>query len=254
MTILESRRSRHLIVRLDRGEELPGALVRALDEMEVKAGWFSGFGVLEALELAVYQASSRGYGQTHRLDVPCSVTSLSGNVALYHGAASVRLFATLSREGDFGLETFTGELGWARALSLELHVVAFDDISLARSLDERTGLAILTDVRAMGAEPVRAPAAPSLSSHAEAPPVVAMPVRPTRPRDEQPESYPEVGDLASHFHFGDCEVIGSDGDRIRLRQQRDGRVREVALTMLRIEPTGTDAESGKRTFRLARKN
>jgi predicted DNA-binding protein with PD1-like motif len=253
MTILEARRTRHLLVRLERGEELPAALVRALDEMEVKAGWLSGFGVMESMEIAVYQASSRGYGKTRRLDTPCSVTSLSGNIALYDGAASVRLFVSLAREGDFGLETFAGELAWARALSMEIHVVAFDDLTLGRSLDERTGLTILTDVRAAGAEPVRGPAVPSFVSQADAPVPPAMPVRPTKPREEL-EAYPEVGDLASHFHFGDCEVISSDGDRIRLRQQRDGRVREVSLTMLRIEPTGTDPQTGKHTFRLARKN
>src|SRR5262245_38552232 len=99
MTILEARRTRNLIVRLHRGDELPASLIRALDEMEVKAGWLSGFGVLEALEMAVYHASSRGYAKARRLDTPCSVTSLSGNVALYDGAASVRLFASLSREG-----------------------------------------------------------------------------------------------------------------------------------------------------------
>jgi len=48
-------------------------------------------------------------------------------------------------------------------------------------------------------------------------------------------------------------VVGSDGDRIRLQQDKDSRVREVALTMLRIaEPTVLP--DGKRHFTLARKN
>jgi hypothetical protein len=253
MSIIEARRIRHLIVRLDRGEELPATLVRLLDAMEAKAGWLSGFGVLEAAEIAVYDVAARGYAKTRRLDSPCSVTSLSGNIALYGGATSVRLFATLAAEGDLGLQTFAGEIAWARALSVEIHVVAFDDLTLVRSLDERTGLAILADIRSSGGEPLRVPVAPSPLLHAEAPPVVAMPTRPMKPLEEF-ESYPEVGDLAAHFHFGDCEVISSDGDRIRLRQQRDGRVREVSLTMLKIEEAGTDTESGKRKFRLARKN
>ncbi len=56
-----------------------------------------------------------------------------------------------------------------------------------------------------------------------------------------------------HFAFGECTVIGSDGDRIRLRQDRDGRVREVALTMLRIEPPALGPD-GSRHFKLHRKN
>jgi hypothetical protein len=66
--------------------------------------------------------------------------------------------------------------------------------------------------------------------------------------------YPEPGDHVSHFHFGECVVVDSDGDRIRLRQGRDGRVREVSLTMLKIEPPTTDPETGARVFRLGRKN
>ena len=66
--------------------------------------------------------------------------------------------------------------------------------------------------------------------------------------------YPELGDTVTHFHFGDCTVVGSDGDRIKLRQDgKDGRVREVALTMLKIGPPTTAAD-GRRHFMLLRKN
>ena len=92
----------------------------------------------------------------------------------------------------------------------------------------------------------------SLAS-ADAAPGPPVPVRMAR-RDEEVETYPEPGDAVSHFHFGDCVVLLSDGDRIRLRQDRDGRVREVALSMLRIGIPTVDPESGKRHFVLGRKN
>ncbi len=79
-----------------------------------------------------------------------------------------------------------------------------------------------------------------------------MPQRPQKPREDL-EVYPDVGDTVMHFAFGECTVLSSDGDRIRLRQDKDGRVREVALAMLRIEPTSTGAE-GTRHFKLHRKN
>jgi hypothetical protein len=56
-----------------------------------------------------------------------------------------------------------------------------------------------------------------------------------------------------HFAFGECTVVSSDGDRIRLRQGREGRVLDVALTMLRIEPVDVSAD-GTRRFKLHRKN
>lgn len=273
MNVIEARRVRHLILRVDRGEEIPSALLRALDEAEARSGWIEGTGSLEAAEIALFDQPSKSYARSRRAFGPCDVVSLSGNVSILDGSGVLRLTATLAREGDLGLEVFAGELVWARAYAIELHVTVFDDATLVRAFDERTGLARLQLQEASASEPPppRAAAArafeepraieplrpqPSASHAVSAPSELAagpaLPARPNRPRDDV-EVYPEVGDLVSHFHFGECSVLSSDGDRIRLRQERDGRVREVSLTMLRIEAPTTDAE-GRRHFHLARKN
>lgn len=277
MNIIEARRARNLLLRVDRGEELPSAVLRALDQAEARAAWIHGIGSLEAAELALFDQQSKSYSRAHRIEGPTDILSLQGNVAVHEGAGFLRMSATLARETDVGLVVFGGELVWARAYAVELHVTAFDDLTLTRSFDERTGLALLTSrasevvsrasdsarpapppepVRQVSAiEPPRAPSSPTgYQSSGEAPPQApALPTRPMRHQDEV-EVYPEVGDHVSHFHFGECVVLSSDGDRIRLRQDRDGRVREVSLTMLKIELPTIDPESGKRHFRLARKN
>jgi hypothetical protein len=265
MSVVESRRTRHLIIKLDRGDELPDALIRALDGAEARAGWIDGVGTLEAAEIVLVDARRTGFSGARRLDSPCDVVSLSGSLARHEGAGHLRLSATLARETDVGLEVMAGHLAWARVFSLEVHVVVFDDVTLSRALDERTGLAALVGTATSGgtavAPPALAIAAPppgagptapterfASEGHSPGPPI---PIRP-RPH-EYADHYPEPGDLVNHFHFGDCVVIGSDGERIRLRQERDGRVREVALTMLKIE-SALDPETGKRRFRLVRKN
>ncbi|WP_437996349.1 PPC domain-containing DNA-binding protein [Sorangium sp. So ce185] len=299
MNVLEARRARHLIIRLDRGEELPAALVRALDEAEARAGWIEGIGSLEKAEIALFDQASRAYAKTRVLEGPCDVVALSGSVALQQGETSLRLSATLARESGVGLQLAAGELVWARVYGLELRVTAFDDLPLARAFDDRTGLmqlvaqptaipAIASETPrlappAQAAEPARAapPAQVAEPPRAAAPPpaaepprgappapapeparpvasvaepaAVPLPQRPVRPRQEE-EIYPEVGDSVTHFHFGECTVISSDGERIRLRQERDGRVREVSLTMLRIEPPTVDPATSRKHFRLARKN
>ena len=79
-----------------------------------------------------------------------------------------------------------------------------------------------------------------------------MPKRPIT-RNSGPEQYPEEGDSVTHFAFGRCTVLFSDGERLRLQQERDGRVREVALSMLKMQdPTAT--ENGRRHWDLLRKN
>jgi len=268
MNVVESRRIRHLVVRADRGEELPTALVRALDEAEARAGSIRGIGTLEAAEIA--DISQGGTPRSHRIESAVTVASLTGNVALEHGTTSVRLFVTLVRESELGVETFAGQLLWARALSLELVVTAFDDLLLARMDDERTGAPALHAAPRGSAAAQRPPSPPPPASTpeptqprpvplaapvpGEAPQAISPPARPARHQVETAEIYPETGDLVSHFHFGECEVLSSDGERIRLRQEKDGRVREVSLTMLKIESPTVDPASGKRHFKLARKH
>ncbi|KYG11497.1 hypothetical protein BE21_07560, partial [Sorangium cellulosum] len=129
-----------MIIRLDRGEELPAALVRALDEAEARAGWIEGIGSLEKAEIALFDQASRAYAKTRVLEGPCDVVALSGSVALQQGETSLRLSATLARESGVGLQLAAGELVWARVYGLELRVTAFDDLPLARAFDDRTGL------------------------------------------------------------------------------------------------------------------
>ncbi|EYF08944.1 PPC domain-containing DNA-binding protein [Chondromyces apiculatus] len=327
MNVIEARRPRHLIIRVDRGDELPTVLAQALDEIEAKAGWIEGTGTLEAAEIAPADPSARGRLSPRRIEGPSEVVSLTGSIASQGGVSNVRLWVTLARETEFGLQLAAGELLWGRALALELLVTAFDDVILARIPDERSGQTVL----AAQAGALSAPGAPAMPVHAaqspassgattpnplptasmspatssttfaqpapaqaatgqtfqggspvpaDAPRTMTLesprpsaaepsrapatdlaaapghtaPQRPARQATQHEEAYPEIGDLVTHFHFGECEVIGSDGERIRLRQERDGRVREVALTMLKIEAPVLDPVTGKHRFKLARKH
>lgn len=277
MKIIEAHRARHVVLRLDRGEELPEAIVRALAEVEVRSGWITGFGTLESAELAVFDARQRTYAKARRFEPGGDVVSLTGNVSQLDGSTCVRLFATLARETEVGLSVVGGELMSGRAFAVELLVTALDDAGLARVADDRTGQ--LTLVRSAtepppparearssppqdrSPEPARAahrePSTPSIVEMAraamagEAPPPL---LKRERPVEDFSDVYPEVGDMANHFHFGECKIISSDGDKIRLQQLKDLRVREVALSALRTELVSEDPETHHRTFRLLRKN
>ncbi len=52
---------------------------------------------------------------------------------------------------------------------------------------------------------------------------------------------PNAGDVVEHFAFGRCDVVKSDGDRLHLRMHKDGRIKEIALDMLRVTPLDEDA-------------
>ncbi len=260
MNVKEARQARHLLIRLDRGDELPASLVRALDAAEAHSGFVTGVGSLEAATITLPDQGMR------RIEAPTEVVALSGNIARLDGALSIRLSAVLARETDLGLATSGGQLVWARAQSLELHVVVLDDLSLTRTADPNTGLPVLEGRPAPRTVPAPAKSSPTAALEPPSPPPPpvatvaptpvpanegpALPQKPQKPVEDF-DNYPETGDRVIHFHFGECTVIGSEGDRIRLRQDKDGRVREVALTMLRIEAVDVD---GTRLFKLHRKN
>jgi predicted DNA-binding protein with PD1-like motif len=63
--------------------------------------------------------------------------------------------------------------------------------------------------------------------------------------------FPEAGDMVEHFAFGTCEVLKSDGDRLHLKVGKDGRIREIALEMLRVTLLTSDGETQR--YRLDRK-
>ena len=79
-------------------------------------------------------------------------------------------------------------------------------------------------------------------------PVPAARLRPVD--DDSP--LPEAGDLVQHFAFGRAYVLKSDGDRLHLKVDKDGRIREIALEMLKVTPLD-DTPEGKRSFRLDRR-
>lgn len=274
MIVTESRRARHLVVQLQSDEELPAALTLALESADATSGWIAGLGELEAAEITVVDPLGNA-PHVRRIDGRCNLVTLSGSITPSAGAAALRLSVTLARETDLGNEVCAGELVWARVHALELCVTLFDNPVSPHGEEPRAGMTALAPTTSSALDAQRAvPVASPIAPRAEAEPTpqrapskaqtpaqaatVEMLTPPAPLRRREPEDtnelYPEVGDRATHFHFGECTIISSDGERIRLRQERDGRIREVSLDMLRIEPPTTDGGTGQRTFLLSRKH
>lgn len=93
--------------------------------------------------------------------------------------------------------------------------------------------------------PVPRGSAPSLSQ--------AIPQKLVKPVTTTEEDIcPDPGDRVEHFAFGTCEVIKSDGDRLHLRLGKDGRIKEIALEMLKVTELPADGEPGRK-FKLERR-
>jgi hypothetical protein len=261
--------ARHLLLRLEQAR-LPDALLDALRDEVVLAGWARGSGVVDGVRLRAL-----GSDEVRSLTGTLQLVVLDGSIGLVSGDVTCGLRAVLTRETDSGIETIAGEIVEARALALEVLVTAFDDVSATRRATNGVMLiepAAAAPVAAAplpvaAAVPIAAPSEPAVAAPiTAAPPAVAprpsptfsqgaMPPRPMKPvvQHEEDQVYPDAGDVVEHFAFGRCDVVKSDGDRLHLRLGKDGRIKEIALEMLRVTPLPPVEGSAGRHFKLDRK-
>lgn len=289
--ILTSNGVRHLVFRLGPQDGLPEALTSVMRDAGVITGWIRAGGVLTDVDLRSYGAEIGGPAAERRIAGPVQVVSLEGSVGLVDGETSVGMRAVLARESDSGMEALAGEIVTARVVALEVVVTAFDDLAISRALDADAAVWLFSEGGTAAAAPARnaaplaetvrgakavpdagavwpdaiqassAPAAqppkppPTAATRynmASPPGQAVMPQRIRPPpgvfADDGP--FPEAGDVVEHFAFGTCEVVKSDGDRLHLRV-KDGRIKEIALEMLRVTLLTTDGET--RRYKLDRR-
>ncbi len=255
--IHRSEKSRHLVLRISAGETLPEALTEMLRDERVACGWLRGGGVIEDVEIRALDPEIGALGSSRRIAGRVHLIASEGSIGLAQGQPTFSLRALLARETDRGLEALAGEIIGARAVGVEVIVTALDDVVLERALDPsagvwligtpspspvtpadprpRAGWSAALEASAEGQrEPPAPPRPPSAAGAPQPGPTALMPRRRTLPEPDVDAPAPEAGDVVDHFAFGRCDVLKSDGDRLHLRVHKDGRVREIALEMLRV--------------------
>jgi predicted DNA-binding protein with PD1-like motif len=274
--VARSEKGHVLAFRLAAGEFLPGALVAKLHEEGVASGWLRASGVLVDVELRTLDGRRGVLGAPRVLSGPVQALTIDGAIGMAGGSVGCSLRAVLAREGDAGLELLGGEIQAARAIGLEVMVVALDDVALERGFDAAAGVWLLgaggsgpsavspgeppharTGSSWLGAvaasDDAEARGAPGASSAQG----TRMPQKPARQAVDFDSPAPETGDVVEHFAFGRCEVVKGEGDRLHLRVPKDARIKEIALEMLRVTPLEDLPAEGdgapRRRFKLDRK-
>jgi predicted DNA-binding protein with PD1-like motif len=254
MKISSVSSSRTLRIRGAQGDALPEKLTTALQSARVAAGWLRGVGVLADVVLRA-TAADGSFVETRHAG-PLQLVMLEGTAAAH--SIETNLSALLARHTERGTETVAGAFVSAEILSFDAMLVELESASSATAAVAPAASAASAQAAGASAQPAwgeavaasakePAPAARP-ATFASAP----LPVRPVKPAAiEVDQPFPEAGDIVEHFAFGTCEVVNSDGDRIFLRVERDQRVKEIALAMLRVVPI--DLATAPRLFRLERK-
>ena len=227
---------RHVFLHAEEGESLLEAVAAALGAEGTRVAWLTAAGTLRDLELrgASPEAPARA------LPGPVETLSLTGHAHEHGGDLRLSFHGVFAWEGPQGLETAAGEIAAAHVVRLTAYATVSDEA--ARAEVEAPRRATWSD--AMAASSTASSAA---SSAAASPP--PRPVRRALPEDEDPT--PEPGDIVEHFAFGRGDVLKGDGERLHVRIHKDGRVREIALSMLRV--VALPADGGTRRYRLERK-
>lgn len=150
MIVFESRKSRCLVARAERGEEVV-ATIEALARREgIRAAWVRGAGSVAWVELDRHDQARRIPEPPQRFDTPCEILSLQGSIAMSGGVPRAFLYAAISRRTDNGIDVLGGRLRAGEAFAVELVIECFDDLELSRARDEDTGLALFSGERAPG--------------------------------------------------------------------------------------------------------
>src|SRR5688500_7534618 len=159
--------TREILLRLGSGR-LPDALLSALRDEVVLAGWLRGTGILSDVTL-------RTLGTSRRLTGPLQAVVLDASLGFANGDVTCALRGVFARETDSGLETIAGEVVEATIQSLEAFVTALDDI------DGRGA-----PVNAPAPAPVPVPPAPPPPVQAWADAAVAATAPPVQPPPPPP--------------------------------------------------------------------
>lgn len=165
------------------------------------------------------------------------------------GAPPGPLTASLARSTDTGLELLGGVLVKARSAGVTAHVQRADRDDALESEKQPTKPrreAPLAPREAMP-EPPRQQAWSQVAAASD-----AMVDDAPMSDDDDGDPNPAPGDRVDHFSFGLCEVLMSDGERLKIRDLKGpGRIREISLSALIVERTKSNGP--KRGFRLLRR-
>lgn len=135
-----ARNGNHLIVRLNRGEEILASVAAVCEKEQVDSASVVGIGAVDYCKLGVYHVETREY-RSQELFGEREIAALTGNVSLKDGARYYHFHIAV---GGDDLAVLGGHLNEARiSATAELYITVFP-IAAARSFDGETGLNLLS--------------------------------------------------------------------------------------------------------------
>jgi predicted DNA-binding protein with PD1-like motif len=216
MTVSTSS-ARHLLLRFTQPARLPEAILAALRDEVVLAGWMRASGVLSDVEVTVVDARAVA-GATNatprKIEGPVQVIALEGSVGLSGGDVSCGFRIVLARATESGIETIAGDLVGGQIEALEVMITAFDDVTATRQLD-RAGVWVL--------DATEGTTRPS--------PAIALPTAATAPAPPPaPVAPPQIMPSPTQSGFAELSRAPAEAPRAAVEAQRAPSVAPPAMS------------------------
>lgn len=253
------KEQRTLVVAFETGDIFPDSVRGVLDSACVASGVWRGSAEVRDVDATLFGVDHTV--RTIHLPGPIELVRFEGHVAMDAGRPRATLRALANHPSPFGDKLVAMHVSRCTFVRGNAVVTAWDDTALAHPSDpERSHYFEIASGDESLAQTAAHRAAPPVAARAPSPldssPAMDHPIKPpAKRRSDHPDVFadfePEPGDTAEHFAFGRCEVVRFDGDRLHIRTEREGKVLEIAVSVLNVIPVQTDTRP--RHFRLERK-
>jgi predicted DNA-binding protein with PD1-like motif len=272
MIVYTARSTRHLVVRINRGEGVVEALQDLCARESIATATVTGHGLVESVRIDVFDTRSRTYGDARGFVGAIELLSLTGHLSAGEKEVDVHLHAAIARDTDNGLQVLGGRLLDANAVAVELTVAVHDDLALARVTEKDSGLLTWRsaapvreerkparearesresrEVTAPPPPPPRPASTPPPAQPAGAKPTLAevakqleaMPARrerETTARDDEEDAAIEKGDVLLHPTWGEAEVIREEDPGLYvIRLARSGAFKTIRVDIFEVSLRG----------------
>ncbi len=231
-------------IRIERGESLPIAADRAVEDLGLEFCDVIGFGRLDWVEL-----KGDSQGTSTRMQGPFDLLDLKGRVRRVGSVIMSEYVCTISRVTDGEIRVFGG--------GLERAVVDFAELTFIPLVPAKSATVAKDAVeKEADTEPdAPPPSAPSPVKDDASKWSLALAESRRLERDGAAANWDDVepvmpvrGDIVNHRQFGRCDVVKVDGEHISLRKP-DRRVVQLGLAILVFEPAGE--QDGKAAYNVA---
>jgi predicted DNA-binding protein with PD1-like motif len=143
----ETTRTRRLVGRIEKGEELVETLTELCRDNDVRAGQIQAVGALTQAEIARFDEASGEYKTVFSGEGSFDLISLTGNVSRLGDEVVLRLESLLSTMGPVAPQVLSGQLRSGRAASVEFVLEIFEDLAIERRLDSDSGRLDIRSIR-----------------------------------------------------------------------------------------------------------